>query len=391
MSTRIAIMWPQTSGFWAAGAIYTDNLLKSVALARDASVEIVVIEPTGGEFSARHRQAFPDVDYASFDPTPKRSTSLTRFRGRLQRKLGLPSTTLARAIRDARVDVTFGNLDGESGTFAPWVGWIPDFQHLHYPEFFAPGEVDGRNVAYMQWAKDCSLMLLSSRDCEKDFSDFAPQLSEKARVASFVSLLPDSYFEQDASEASRQLGLTRPYVIVPNQWWRHKNHETVIRAARLLKDRGVSLTWVFTGALQDHRDPSYSSRMLQFISELAVGDVVRPLGMLPRMQQVQLMRDAEFVVQPSLFEGWSTVVEDVKTMGQRIVLSDLAVHREQEPPGALFFDPLSVEALADAVTSMLNGRVERGDEAAARASARQRAAVFGKRFAAVCVEAAGMR
>jgi glycosyltransferase involved in cell wall biosynthesis len=59
------------------------------------------------------------------------------------------------------------------------------------------------------------------------------------------------------------------------------------------------------------------------------------------------MRRALAIVQPSLFEGWSTVVEDARALGRPCLLSDLAVHREQDPPGARFFDPRSPEALAE--------------------------------------------
>jgi hypothetical protein len=52
------------------------------------------------------------------------------------------------------------------------------------------------------------------------------------------------------------------------------------------------------------------------------------------------------VVQPSLFEGWSTVVEDARALGKRQFLSDIQVHVEQNPPNAVYFSPHSPEALA---------------------------------------------
>jgi len=109
------------------------------------------------------------------------------------------------------------------------------------------------------------------------------------------------------------------------------------------------------------------------------------------MEQVQLLRDCDLIVQPSLFEGWSTVVEDAKALGQRIVLSDLPVHREQEPPAALFFDPMSPQDLVLQVTAVLDGAVERVDEVVARAAAERSAREFGLRLIDVCLEAASMR
>ena len=387
---RIAILWPQTSGFWTAGGIYTENLLKSLALVEHPDFEVVVFEPRGGEFAEKRRGDFPNVEYVDFDE-PLSPSLAQRAVAKARRTLGVPHTQMAFAAREARLDVVFGNVDVAVKSFVPWVAWIPDFQHLHYPQFFAKGEVEARDTTYLRWTERCSLMMLSSRDCEKDFRNFAPQFAGKARVVPFVSLFPDDFFDRDASSVAGRLGIRHPYVVVPNQWWRHKNHETAIRAAGIARDSGLELTWVFTGALQDHRDPDHPSRMLQLISELGLTDSVRTLGAMPRVEQVQLLRDCDLIVHPSLFEGWSTVVEDAKTIGQRMVLSDLAIHREQEPPNALFFEPLSPEDLAEKVGAALAGAVERRDERAARDAALVRARTFGEAFAAVCTEAAGGR
>ena len=52
------------------------------------------------------------------------------------------------------------------------------------------------------------------------------------------------------------------------------------------------------------------------------------------------------VIQPSLFEGWNTSVEESKQIGKRILLSDIPVHREQNPENGVFFDPHNAEELA---------------------------------------------
>jgi len=59
------------------------------------------------------------------------------------------------------------------------------------------------------------------------------------------------------------------------------------------------------------------------------------------------MRVAGAVINPSLFEGWSTTVEEAKSMGVPMLLSDIGVHREQAEGRASFFDPHAPETLAD--------------------------------------------
>jgi hypothetical protein len=69
------------------------------------------------------------------------------------------------------------------------------------------------------------------------------------------------------------------------------------------------------------------------------------------------------VLQPSLFEGWSTVVEDVKAMGRPLFLSDIPVHLEQAP-SATFFKAGSPEDLASTLEQSIDGLREGPDRVA---------------------------
>jgi glycosyltransferase involved in cell wall biosynthesis len=51
------------------------------------------------------------------------------------------------------------------------------------------------------------------------------------------------------------------------------------------------------------------------------------------------MRACTAIINPSLSEGWSTTVEEAKSLGVPMLLSDLRVHREQAGDGADYFDP----------------------------------------------------
>ncbi len=99
-----------------------------------------------------------------------------------------------------------------------------------------------------------------------------------------------------------------------------------------------------------------------------------------------LMRRAIGVVNPSRFEGWSTTVEEAKSLGVPAVLSDLAVHREQALPGAVFFDPQSPAALAAALISAWESwpaGPRPAAEQAALAAAQRRRQAFAARFAEI--------
>ena len=89
------------------------------------------------------------------------------------------------------------------------------------------------------------------------------------------------------------------------------------------------------------------------------------------------------VINPSFFEGWSTTVEEVKSVGKKIVLSDLEVHREQAPDSAYFFAPDDVKDLHE-VLSQLWANNEGGPDFELEEKARQtfhrRQVEFGKLY-----------
>ena len=88
------------------------------------------------------------------------------------------------------------------------------------------------------------------------------------------------------------------------------------------------------------------SKILDFIEKEQLTGQVYLLGLIPRNDQIGIFRKAAAVIQPSCFEGWATVVEDSRAIGNPIFISDIPVHREQAPQSNLF-SPLSDSILAD--------------------------------------------
>jgi hypothetical protein len=90
-------------------------------------------------------------------------------------------------------------------------------------------------------------------------------------------------------------------------------------------------------------------------------------------------------VQPSKSEGWSTVVEDARGLGKRILLSDIDVHREQDPPRAGYFRPDDAKELAARLREVLEEQPgpNAASEAAGRALAQDLARESGRALLAV--------
>ena len=132
----------------------------------------------------------------------------------------------------------------------------------------------------------------------------------------------------------------------------------ILKAAVLLKTRKVTFQMVFTGSTKVESESSYYPSLLDFVHKNDIQKEIRFLGIVDRSEQLALMKNAEALVQPSLFEGWSTLVEESKALNKHIVLSDLAIHKEQIDVNCTFFDPLNENQLADILEIIFRNGVE---------------------------------
>jgi glycosyltransferase involved in cell wall biosynthesis len=108
-----------------------------------------------------------------------------------------------------------------------------------------------------------------------------------------------------------------------------------------------------SSATVDLRRPNHFTELMQHCRSRDVQDRFRVLGMVPYRDVQSLMQHAHAVINPSRFEGWSTAVEEARTMGKQLLLSDIPVHREQAPAGTLFFGVDDPAELAGAMHATL--------------------------------------
>ncbi len=262
-----------------------------------------------------------------------------------------------------------------------WAGWIPDFQHRYLPQLFTEAEIAKRNRGIEALVQDAPTIVLSSKTAAEDLKRFHPAADHKAEVLTFATFPDPGWYSDDCGEDLSWL--PSRFFLVSNQFWKHKNHLVLFEALHLLAAKGIRPVVVCTGQLQDFRDPDYANLILQSLHKMGIANQVLLLGLVARRSQIEMMRRSLAVVQPSLFEGWSTVVEDSRVLGKRCVLSDIAVHREQDPPGALFFDPANPQALADRLAEAwetLTPGPDTNAETEARERAEKRLAEVGRTF-----------
>ncbi|MFR4351119.1 MAG: glycosyltransferase [Roseburia sp.] len=240
--------------------------------------------------------------------------------------------------------------------------WIPDFQHRTLPEFFLQEELAQKQQKDTEMVMSANTMVLSSLDAKNDLERFYPGYRCKIEVVHFVSYIEPEIraITPSLEEAVREkFGLKKKYIYLPNQFWQHKNHIVAVRAIEELKKRGAlaDYDFVFTGNLEDYRNPAYINRLKEIMEAPEVADAIKLLGFVDRTEQLCIMKNAQFIVQPSLCEGWGTVLEDAKVLDKVVLLSDIPVHREQQNEKCRLFNSNEPGELAD-VMEQLAGEAE---------------------------------
>lgn len=351
-----------TSSAWAAGGIFTGVLTWSLANAcKGEGTEVVMLSDNEENIvanrlpvkvlhvphpllgpSSRTPQSFGQGWFRRLQNGPDRSHSYNAYV--MAQEHGISVLLPPGAVPDWTAGVKT-------------IGWIPDFQHVYLPGYFTETERVHRDTAFRTLAQRADLVLLSSKTALDHFSTFAHDYERKARVVSFPSIFAFEPPCADPSSSTRLYNLPDKFALVANQLWVHKNHEIVVAALSRLRRKGIRIPVVMTGLPADHRDP-LNQRLSQLLQEVAQGDLtgqVTFLGQVHRKILIDLMRVATIIIQPSRFEGWSTVVQDAKALGRPLLCSDIPVHREQAPDAMGFFPCDEPEVLADLLASHWGG------------------------------------
>lgn len=335
---------------WIGGTYYIENLISALNKLEDAELPFIVLITNNRKdrLVARKKIKYP---YLSFQRGSGERYALFQMLNKICNRL-INIKPFDQKIRG--LDAVFPYYKCIQQSLAKKkIYWIADFQEHFYPEFFSPESIDARRTSQAEIQSSEEELVLSSNDALQHFRMLYPGHTVKISLLPFAVTHPD-YSHLDIEALKTKFDLSAPYFICPNQFWQHKNQLIVLQAIKLLLEQGFFITVVFTGNFRDDRNPEYFDTLMRFINDFKLGERIRLLGFIDRRELLQLMAHSIAVIQPSLFEGWSTVVEDSKAMNKSLVASGIDVHREQlNGSKAVFFDPVDPGALADKLKNVL--------------------------------------
>ncbi len=297
------------------------------------------------------------------------------------------------SFRKHRIDVAFEYTQFLGWRFPfPSVAWLTDFQHRHLRELFSVRAYWKRDLGFRAQILSGRHVMLSSEDSLRDCERFFPQSIGRTSAVRFAIRPPDMSDHDGARAIANGYNLPEHFFYLPNQFWRHKNHRTVIEALQILKRQGHDLVVAASGKPEDYRHSHHYQTLQSLVNSHGLADNFRFIGMVPRQHVFALMRASTALVNPSLSEGWSTTVEEAKLLGVPMLLSNLRVHMEQAGESARFFDPHAAEQLASLMAQHNNlpAASRQEMEKLAIAASHNRVKQFANEFSQTVERAAGL-
>jgi len=215
-----------------------------------------------------------------------------------------------------------------------FVQWIFDSQDLTHPEYFSNEEVSFRRMQIQQTInRNCSFYFSSWYQESLFQKSYPSAVSVGVMHFTYYPKVISANFEWDCKHCN-----DGNFFYLPNQWWAHKNHISVIEAFQQYKMGGGKNHLVLTGDQRDYRWPNLEPEILSKLQ--GCSDTIHNLGFIDRADTNFLFEKCHAVLQPSSSEGWSTSVEASIRFNKLILANDIAVHREQalSYPNVSFFD-----------------------------------------------------
>ncbi|MCF8127330.1 MAG: glycosyltransferase family 4 protein [Deltaproteobacteria bacterium] len=288
------------------------------------------------------------------EPEPK--PSLAPYPGRLHRAMGKIKNHLKRitgkrspmgkGLAAQGVDLLFCPFTAP--TYAevniPMVSVIHDLQHRELPHFFSPHEIDLRDNFMAEVRRKADRIICVSEHTRQTVLKYLK--TEPERTYAVHNCIQSRIFhldEKERLELLKDIGIERrPYMYYPANFWPHKNHSMLLTAYGMFLARhpDSQLDLVFTGALNG-REKTFKEAVLQ----MGLADKVHFLGFVSEKKLAAVWSGCEFLIFPSLYEGFGIPVLEAMSIGKPVLCSNNTSLSEVAGDAALYFDPRKPEEL----------------------------------------------
>jgi len=263
-----------------------------------------------------------------------------------------PSLSLKDIVESEKLDVihspvqTFPNL-----TFTvPMISTLHDLQHFYYPEFFTQHAIESRDTSYRHAAEFSERVIVSFQHVKEDIVKFYGIPAEKIDVCPLGTIQPEFSENRIFSGKMKKYHIPDKYIFYPANTWRHKNHISLIRALKTVREKNdISIALVCTGQKCADHYPDLKSE----VKKLGLEKHVFFTGYIPEEDVRVLLKKASLVVIPTLYEAGSFPLMEAMAYEVPVICSDVTSLPDTIGDRRFVFDPKDIDQIAERISMML--------------------------------------
>jgi glycosyltransferase involved in cell wall biosynthesis len=234
----------------------------------------------------------------------------------------------------------------------PYMATVWDLAHIEYPwfpEVGGDGQWERRQAYFERYLGRAARVVVPNAALTDLLVRAFPMPRE--RVVEIPFATPEWALDpgdRDDDAVLRRLGIDRPYLFYPAQFWAHKNHTTALAVLEQLAKTGTDgPDLVLAGS-----DKGTADHVRASAAALGVGDRVHFLGFVEQADLVSLYRRARALLYLSFFGPANLPPLEACALGCPVICADVPGMRLQLGDSALFVPPTDVGAIVAAVKTL---------------------------------------
>lgn len=261
---------------------------------------------------------------------------------------------LNRTLSRHRIDLLWFTGPVVQPADVPYICTVWDLAHRvtpFFPEVNYAGEWEARERLYTWSLRKAVYVLTGTEAGKREIIQFYQVPQERVKVIPYPTpaFITESVVAVDVRE---KYGIRGPYLLYPAQFWPHKNHVTLLLAAKMLKEiHGLDFSLIFTGS--DYGNRAYIEKKAL---ELGLGNQLHILGFVPIEDLHALYRNALALTFPTYFGPDNLPPLEAFALGCPVIASRVSGAEEQLGDAALLFDPANKDELAEAIKRVSDSR-----------------------------------
>jgi glycosyltransferase involved in cell wall biosynthesis len=233
----------------------------------------------------------------------------------------------------------------------PFLFTLHDLQERYYPQNFTFAQRLWRGFVNNSLARATAGIICESSHVRRDIQRFLGVSDSKIFVIPAPPLsafFPEHIASGEFAQAAKDLTLPAQFLLYPAQFFPHKNHIRLVEAFSQVLRTYPDCHLLLTG----QRKFDFAKVMAR-VAELGIKNRVTHLGYVDTDLLAAVYLRATMVVIPTLFESISIPVYEAFRLGTPVCASNVVALPEQIGDAGVLFDPMSVEDMAEKISSLL--------------------------------------